>query len=339
MGYIKALTLCASASVREINSYPDSLVGVVTVQLYRWNAIALVRLFLYSKGGVTCVALVEKAVYDIHMQTQKHYSRAPITEALIDIQAQLPQGIKLDVLAQVYSSIQTKYPKREEVLMVQGQMIVGESVGATASQSQIGYVFFSNDQKQILQMRLDGFTFSRLAPYDSWEAFRDEAFRLWSIYQSLAHPQAITRLSIRYINRLDIPLPVGDLKEYLRTFPEVSSDYKKVSQVLVCTINLISEFEEANPAFAKKGRWNDVLKGKVEGLHLLASPTNPDNNRDALVVNFREMYTLPYKYLLKHATELGSRWRLKSPYLEHFSQVFARLFMRVGLPSSIPPYS
>ena len=116
-------------------------------------------------------------------------------------------------------------------------------------------------------------------------------------------------------------------------------DNKKVSQVLVCTINFICEFEEANPAFAKKGRWNDVLKGKVEGLHLLASPTNPDNNRDALVVNFREMYTLPYEYLLKHATELGFRWRLKSPYLEHFSQVFARFFMRVGLPSSIPPYS
>jgi uncharacterized protein (TIGR04255 family) len=158
------------------------------------------------------------------MQIQKHYSRAPITEALIDIQAQLPQEIKLDVLAQVYSSIQNEYPKREEVLMVQGQMIVGESVGATASQSQIGYVVFSNDQKQILQMRLDGFSFSRLAPYNCWEAFRDEAKRLWNIYQSLTHPETIVRLALRYINRLDIPLPIGDLKDYLRTYPEVSSD-------------------------------------------------------------------------------------------------------------------
>ncbi|MEZ2279409.1 MAG: hypothetical protein ACBR12_21120, partial [Microcoleus sp.] len=35
---------------------------------------------------------------------------------------------------------------------------------------------------------------------------------------------------------------------------------------------------------------------------------------------------------------LNDRWRLKSPYLEHFSQAFARLFMRVGLPSAIPPF-
>ncbi len=158
------------------------------------------------------------------MQAQKYYSRAPITEAVIDIQAQLPQEVKLDALAQVYSGLQAQYPKSEEMLIIQGQMIAGASVGATASQSQIGYRFFSKDQKQILQVRLDGFTFSRLAPYDCWETFRDEAKRLWSIYESLTYPEAIARLGIRYINRLDIPLPVGDLKDYLRTFPEVSPD-------------------------------------------------------------------------------------------------------------------
>ncbi|BAZ54202.1 hypothetical protein NIES4103_68870 (plasmid) [Nostoc sp. NIES-4103] len=115
-------------------------------------------------------------------------------------------------------------------------------------------------------------------------------------------------------------------------------DNKKVSQVVVCTINSISEFEETNPVFAKKGKWNEVLMGRIEGLHLLASPTDPDNNREAVVVNFREIYSLPYEYIVKHATEIGCRWRLKSPYLEHFSQAFARLFMRVGLPSSIPRF-
>jgi hypothetical protein len=28
----------------------------------------------------------------------------------------------------------------------------------------------------------------------------------------------------------------------------------------------------------------------------------------------------------------------RSPYLEHFSQAFARFFMRVGLPSTIPGF-
>ena len=105
-----------------------------------------------------------------------------------------------------------------------------------------------------------------------------------------------------------------------------------------CPIYPVGEFEAVNPAFAKKGRWNEVLKGRVEGLHLLSSPEDPANNRGALVVDFREIYSLPFEYLTGRAAGLGPRWRLRSPYLEHFSQAFARFFMRVGLPSTIPPF-
>jgi len=55
------------------------------------------------------------------------------------------------------------------------------------------------------------------------------------------------------------------------------------------------------------------------------------------VVNFREIVNLPVVYLRQHATGLGDRYRLQSPFLEHFSQAFARFFMRVGLPSAVPP--
>lgn len=108
--------------------------------------------------------------------------------------------------------------------------------------------------------------------------------------------------------------------------------------VALSPIYPIAEFEAVNEAFKKKGRWNEVLKGRVEGLHLLASPDNPTESREALVVDFREVYSLPYAYLQNHAKEAGARWRLRSPYLEHFSQSFARFFMRVGLPSSIPAF-
>jgi hypothetical protein len=115
-------------------------------------------------------------------------------------------------------------------------------------------------------------------------------------------------------------------------------EQRKVRLVATCPIFPLYEFEAVNPAFARKGRWNDVLKGRIEGLHLLASPIVPHDNRQALVVDFREIYSLPYDYLLGRATHLGSRWQLKSPFLEHFSQAFARFFMRVGLPSTIPEF-
>jgi hypothetical protein len=116
-------------------------------------------------------------------------------------------------------------------------------------------------------------------------------------------------------------------------------EQRKVRLVAACPIYSLPQFEAVNPAFGKKGRWNEVLKGRVEGLHLLASPIHPENNRDARVVDFREIYSLPFDYLVAHAGKVGLRWRLRPPFLEHFSQAFARFFMRVGLPSTIPAFA
>ncbi|WP_232251463.1 hypothetical protein [Oscillatoria acuminata] len=113
---------------------------------------------------------------------------------------------------------------------------------------------------------------------------------------------------------------------------------KKVRFVALSPIYSLEEFEEINPKFAKKGQWENVRRGRVEGLYLLASPTEPDNNRKSLVVDFGEIHSLPYDYIEKYAINLGPRWRLNSPFLEHFSQAFARFFMRVGLPSAIEPF-
>lgn len=113
---------------------------------------------------------------------------------------------------------------------------------------------------------------------------------------------------------------------------------EKASSVALCPIWTLAEYESFFPAFEKKGAWESVRKGRVESLHLLASPSSPDENRAALVVVFEEIFSLPIEYLKGHADSLGNRWRLKSPYLEHLSQAFARFFMRVGLPSTIPPF-
>jgi hypothetical protein len=98
----------------------------------------------------------------------------------------------------------------------------------------------------------------------------------------------------------------------------------KVGFVALCPIHSIGRFEEVNPNFKKKGQWEQARRGPIEGLHLLASPADPANNRQALVVDFRQIYSLPFSYLTRHAKALGNRHRLQSPFLEHFSQAFAR---------------
>jgi len=133
----------------------------------------------------------------------------------------------------------------------------------------------------------------------------------------------------------DIPVDVFDLIVLTQS---CDLEQNKVRLVAMCPIFSIEAFGGRNPEFKKKGRWNEVRKGRMEGLHMLGAFNDPTNIRESLVVDFREIYSLPFEYILKHATQLGPRWRLKSPFLEHFSQAFARFYMRVGLPSTIPEF-
>jgi len=154
----------------------------------------------------------------------RQYANAPITEGLIDIRVELPPHVNLESLDAIYEQVQGKYPTREERLLFQGQLSAGAQVGASAKQTKIGYLFRSANGKHVLQARLDGFTFSRLKPYENWAALRDEAKALWATYREILRPIRVTRVAVRYINQIDVPLARFELKDYFRTFPEVSPD-------------------------------------------------------------------------------------------------------------------
>src|SRR5438067_1264700 len=87
----------------------------------------------------------------------RHYTRAPITEALIDIQVDLPPQIKLKDFEAIQAGVKIDYPGRRSRISVRGELSAGEQLGATAQQKTTGYLFYSPDEKQVFQARLDGF--------------------------------------------------------------------------------------------------------------------------------------------------------------------------------------
>jgi hypothetical protein len=89
----------------------------------------------------------------------------------------------------------------------------------------------------------------------------------------------------------------------------------KVVLVALCPIHTLEEFENSNPRYKQRSNWENVRKGRVEGLHMLGSPEEPDSNQKARVVDFGQIFSLPPKYIRRRAELLGTRWRLASPYL------------------------
>lgn len=116
-----------------------------------------------------------------------HLPNAPIFEAALDIHVALPAGARLQQLDGVQRFIRDRYPTKRTRRRIEGMLDIkteGEVRVTPPAATEDGYIFLSRDGKQVVQARLDGFTFSRLSPYGNWTAFRDEAKEHWSRYRT-----------------------------------------------------------------------------------------------------------------------------------------------------------
>jgi uncharacterized protein (TIGR04255 family) len=155
---------------------------------------------------------------------QMHYDHAPITEALIDIRIEPPSGFGFEQLQPIKQHLSGDYPHQQELQRGQAQLSIGEEIKAETSQEKWGLRCFSADGKQAVQAQTDGFTFSRLEPYETWEHLRDEAKRLWQIYRDHVKPAGIVRVAIRYLNQINLPGSSADPEVYLNTYPQLASN-------------------------------------------------------------------------------------------------------------------
>jgi len=152
------------------------------------------------------------------------FPHAPITEALLDIRAELPERVTLQDLETFHVNLKDRFPDKQQRMSYRADFKLspeGSSVDAPPSKPD-GFLFHSPIEKKIVQARLDGFTFNKLKPYESWEVFRLEARQLWNEYFKIAHPVKVTRIALRYINRIEIPLPFKTFKEYVLTTPDIA---------------------------------------------------------------------------------------------------------------------
>jgi uncharacterized protein (TIGR04255 family) len=158
------------------------------------------------------------------MPAWERFRNAPISEAILDIQVQFASPVELARLEAFHAQIRDDYPVKQGRVQWQGQIELGqERVAQEVRRGAQGFLFRSPDDMRIVQARQDGFTFNWLKHYDSWEALRDEAQRHWERYRETFRPEAVTRLGLRYVNRIEIPMPFSDFREYVKTAPDVAA--------------------------------------------------------------------------------------------------------------------
>jgi uncharacterized protein (TIGR04255 family) len=179
------------------------------------------------------------------MATQPlRFDNAPIREAIIAIQVHdLPES-SLEELRLLPEKVKDSYPQKTELNQAQFVGQIGpQGPTASAQQRVIGLQFQSADSKQLFQTRLNGFSFHRLAPYESWVPFRSEAFRLWGLYREAVGPVQTTNFTVRYINAIVVPAP-GKLEDYLKVYPQIPPELPQLINNYLARLELPLEEDE-----------------------------------------------------------------------------------------------
>jgi uncharacterized protein (TIGR04255 family) len=166
---------------------------------------------------------------------RKKLQRPPVVEALVDIKAKT--DVSEETLRNLGADLKTDFPRLKVLRNVQSKVDVKDGKLVPPATMPIlfsGVQLLSEDNTRIAQFRPDGFTFNSLRPYGGGDELLSTALRLWNRFREAATPGAVTRIAVRYINRLELPLVEGaNIDTYLTTAPKVPDHLPAVGQFLV----------------------------------------------------------------------------------------------------------
>lgn len=161
------------------------------------------------------------------MATQRHLPSAPIKEAIIDFRVKARRDFQPRDFERLKVDLSTRFPQVAE----QSTGTITFQLTPTGVQPPLveqggfkGLVFHSQDKKLLAQFRIDGLTLNRLKPYTSWDELRPIAIELWGLYCSIARPEGVTRLALRFINEILLPSEKDPLSRYITMAPLVPAE-------------------------------------------------------------------------------------------------------------------
>lgn len=164
-----------------------------------------------------------------NLDTPLKLARAPIIEAIVDIDCAMPVDLNLVLIENsARQELEKQYPKVKKQFIHKHQLQANSDAPPAVSVSHglNALQFLQNDERQLVQIRTQGYSFNRLAPYVSLDMYLDEIHRTWDVFRGIGSPTIVRVVRLRYINRIDIPIIDGKLKldGYIKNAPVISEE-------------------------------------------------------------------------------------------------------------------
>lgn len=158
--------------------------------------------------------------------SRHQYRRPPIAEATCLVHFVPGQEWDLPLLGHLVDNFRSFYPgkpKEQRSVESEASATPGDPDGSqfqTRHKIRTRVLLPSNDDTRLVSIGRNELGFHVLPPYGGWEAFREQIQQGLGIYQQTAAPQGVTRIAVRYLNKLGMPDGRLELARYLTKVPE-----------------------------------------------------------------------------------------------------------------------
>ena len=200
---------------------------------------------------------------------------APIIEAIMDVQFE--GGLTAEEVSQLADALGAFYPTRTETRQA-GFSYDFSTETVDVQEARSMFRLDGKDATELALIRPDGFSASQLTPYKSWDLLFDRFARDWSEADRVLGSRKASRLAVRYINRIDVPVDdcgIAEHEEYLTAhirmpegIPSVTDFYLRFA-FPVLDIGALATVQSAVMPQAVEGKASfaiDIDLAKSEGL-------------------------------------------------------------------------
>lgn len=169
-----------------------------------------------APSRVWSIQLVSTRGEERNMPAVEVFPRAPIVEAILSLEVN-PVDDLFGAVEEFRQAVGKELPVRERI----GGPARALNPSGRLQSPTTAYRFASEDGLHVVQISERVFSFHRMRPYQDWDRFSATAKQFWETFAAHFRPERVSDIHLRYLNRIEIPMPLAALPNYLSLYPKV----------------------------------------------------------------------------------------------------------------------
>lgn len=150
-------------------------------------------------------------------------SKAPISEAVVEFRSAHSTWSGHDGKISIAKQSFPEFQSIEHLRKMVAELEFSQGKSTIHKDEDRGLIGFqmkpSGASKRVLTFNADLASYSEQHPYSGWSEFRTVAGRVWDVYNEIVRPSSLSRIGLRFINRIPLHGPEIAIHELLRTPP------------------------------------------------------------------------------------------------------------------------